>query len=387
MRPQGRHWATKRALPWPEGCDVVRVRLAERSYDIVVGGSVGSLLRTAVGILDLKGRTCAVLFDSNTERLFSSDALAALQRSGVKSFGFSIPPGERSKTLKRAAEFIEFMLANGLDRTSFVCVVGGGVPGDLGAFAASIFMRGIPVLQVPTTLLAQVDAAIGGKTGVDLPLGKNLAGTFWQPIGVLASPAALATLKPQDYACGLAEVVKYAMVADERLMGVCERRAGAVLERDLETLRLLIRRCARTKAQVVAADERESGLRAILNYGHTVGHALEAVSSYRRLSHGEAVSIGMVVAGEIAARLGLCDRETCARQKAALESFGLPTAVPDWAEGRELISRLGLDKKRYRGRLRFVLPRRVGCVTVTEDVPQRAVTAALRVARATRKRK
>jgi len=234
--------------------------------------------------------------------------------------------------------------------------------------------------------MAQVDASIGGKTGVDLPFSKNLIGTFWQPMAVLASPEALRTLSERDYAGGLAEVTKYAMIADAGLMRLCERSVEAVMERDPEALRRLIKRCARIKAQVVAQDEREAGLRAILNYGHTVGHALEAASRYRRLSHGEAVSIGMVVACEIAAQRGLADRDTCLRQRALLESFGLPTAVPAWAQTEHILALTGFDKKRRGRRLRLVLPTGVGKVTIADDVPPRAIRAAIAAAGATRKR-
>jgi 3-dehydroquinate synthase len=372
---------------WPAAAQVVPVRLGPRSYDFVVGNSISELLCAAASTLNLKRRRCAVLFDSNTARLFGRETLKSLAGSRIDARRFSIPAGERSKTLKQAMRFVDFMLSEGLDRMSFVVVVGGGVPGDLGAFAASIFMRGIPILQVPTTLLAQVDASLGGKTGVNLPAGKNLLGTFWQPLGVLAVPKVLSSLTSNDFASGLAEVAKYAMISGEGLLRLCERNQRAILERDPATMRLIVAECARIKAKVVCKDEREEGLRTILNYGHTVGHAIEAESGYRRVGHGHAVSIGMVAAAEVALRAGLVSEEFCERQRSLLESFGLPVTVPPWAQTDALMERIRFDKKRMGGKIRLVLPEGVGAVLIDDNVSPRAMRTGIEAARVTRKRR
>lgn len=301
----------------------------------------------------------------------------ALLRAGARVGGAVLPPGEPRKKLSTAAALYERLARFGMDRRSTLVAVGGGVITDLGGFVASTYMRGIPLVLVPTTLLGQVDAAIGGKTGVNLPQGKNLVGTFYQPRAVLCDPATLATLPPREYVSGLGEVVKYGMIRDVELFAALERHIEGLRARSPEVLEDVVFRCASIKAAVVREDERESGLRAILNYGHTIGHALEAAGDYRALSHGEAVAVGMEAEAVIALKMGLAPLEVLAAQNRLLKLCGLPTRVRRLPR-RRILSALRLDKKGVDGRARFVLPQAVGRVRWGVEAPDEFIDAALR---------
>ena len=294
-----------------------------------------------------------------------------------------MPAGEAAKTLAQAGRLYDAMLAMGLDRGSAVVALGGGVITDLGGFVAATYMRGLPWVAVATTLLAQVDASVGGKTAVDHPECKNLIGAFHQPEAVLADVAMLATLPEEDFRTGLAEVVKHAVIRDARLFALLELQADRILARDPEVLEQIVARNVRIKAEVVMADERESGLRRILNYGHTVGHAIESLamqspgkSGGPPMTHGRAVALGMIAEARIAERKGLVGRAVVERQRRLLERFGLPVS----AAGLDLERCLEImrhDKKAEAGRLVFVLPESIGAVRVASDVTDDEVREAI----------
>jgi 3-dehydroquinate synthase len=279
-----------------------------------------------------------------------------------------VPSGERQKCLRRAGALYGELLERGADRSSIIVAFGGGVIGDLAGFVAATYMRGIGVVQVPTTLLAQVDSAVGGKVAVNHPRAKNVIGCFHQPRAVLADCQTLTTLAPREYRAGLAEVVKHGVIADAALFAWMEQDWRAVVGREAKAVARMVVRSCEIKAAVVARDERESGLRAVLNFGHTVGHALESLTSYRTLRHGEGVAIGMVAASRLASRLGGCELSESQRIEGLLDRLGLPTRISD-TPAEEIIAATRFDKKASAGRPRFILPRAIGHVEVTSEVP------------------
>ncbi|MDZ7638974.1 MAG: 3-dehydroquinate synthase [Bryobacterales bacterium] len=289
------------------------------------------------------------------------------------------PGGEANKRLSQVESLCDAMLTGGADRSSIVLAFGGGIVGDVGGFVAASFMRGVKVLQIPTTLLAQVDAATGGKTGVNLSGGKNLVGAFHQPHAVLADPAVLATLPQREYVAGLYEVLKYGVIRTPWLFELMESKREAVLAREPETVDALIAESVRIKAEVVSADERESGLRRILNFGHTIGHALEAETRYTRFLHGEAVGFGMVAATLLAERIGLLGGVEAGRVVETINSYG---PIPSLAgvTAASLCERLFQDKKTIQGKVHFVLPERIGAVVVKSGIDSRVVLEATQAA-------
>ena len=365
----------------------IRVRLpgsldptSDRSYDIVVGrgilDSAGSLLRSA------GASRCVVIADAAVAETHAARAAAALRSSGIDTAVFPVPSGEASKSVAEAGRLWGELARLAVDRGTHVVAVGGGVVGDLAGFVAATFARGLPVWQVPTTLVAQVDSAIGGKTGINLDAGKNLVGAFWQPRGVLADIDTLATLPEREFTSGLAEVVKYGMILDAGFFDWLEANARHVLDREPSAITHVVERSAALKAQVVEQDEHErSGLRAALNYGHTFGHAFETAAGYGTLLHGEAVSIGMAAAAKLAELLGRIPPETVARQESLLRSLRLPTTT-DALRGTtadELLAIMARDKKTLAGRLRFVLPSRIGHVELVDGVDPALVRRVLGV--------
>jgi shikimate kinase/3-dehydroquinate synthase len=309
-----------------------------------------------------EARVAALVSDENVARAgHLARAASAVAGAGVRPVEIVIPPGEESKTLAQVERVASSCVAGGLDRRSAVLAVGGGVVGDLAGFAASMLYRGVACAQLPTTLLAMVDSSIGGKTGVDLPAGKNLVGAFWQPRFVLADVTTLATLPPRELAAAYAEVLKYGLLGDAALFEALERDGPP----PAEGLASLVARCAAHKARVVAADERElTGARATLNLGHTFGHAVELASGYRLL-HGEAVAVGLVAAAEVSARLGLAPVGLAARVKGALARCGLAAELDAWRR-RSVVALAAADKKRQGGRIRFVALEDVGRTRLVE---------------------
>lgn len=342
----------------------VRVSLGERSYDIVIKAGllpeVGARLRGA----GFAGKV-AVVTNPLVGRLYGSAVLRSLKAEGFQARVITIPEGERAKTLRWVAAVLDELVAARFERGSVVLALGGGVVGDLAGFAAAVFQRGIPFVQVPTTLVSQVDSSVGGKTGVNHPSGKNLIGAFHQPRVVLIDPDTLASLPPREWVAGLAEVIKYGMIEDEAFFAYLEQHMADLLKMQAGPVAHVVRRSCEIKAAVVAADERESDRRRILNYGHTVGHALESLGGYRRLIHGEAVAIGMVQEASLAAHLGLCRPEVVARQRALVRAAGLPDGFPSpTLRFGDLWSAMQHDKKVAKGQVHCVLPRRVGEVTI-----------------------
>ena len=350
----------------------LRVELGDRGYDILVGGG---LLATAGRHLApvLRRPRVVVLSDRTVADLHLGSLTRSLDEAGIAHDAVIVPPGEQTKDFRRLEEVIDALLAARIDRETTLLALGGGVIGDLGGFAAAIVLRGIDVVQIPTTLLAQVDSSIGGKTGINTPRGKNLVGAFHQPRLVLADIDALATLPRRQLLAGYAEVVKYGLIGDAAFFAWLEGHGADLIEGDPAARRHAVVTACAAKAAVVAADEREAGARALLNLGHTFGHALEAECGYSdELLHGEAVAIGMVMAFDLSARLGLCPLEDAARVSRHLAAVGLPTALAAlggrvWDAGRLIDHMLG-DKKARDGTVGFVLVRGIGRAFVARDV-------------------
>jgi 3-dehydroquinate synthase len=293
-------------------------------------------------------RRAALVTNPTVGRLYGDQAAEGLAAAGIEPLRCEIPDGERFKTLPVLARLLDRFAAAQLDRATPVVALGGGVVGDLAGFAAAVWLRGVPLVHVPTTLLAQVDSAIGGKTGVNHRRGKNLIGAFHQPVLVASDADTLRTLPEREYRAGLAEVVKYGLIRDAALFEFLERESARVLAREADAVTYLVRRSTEIKAEVVAADEREGGLRAVLNFGHTVGHAIEALTGYTQYLHGEAVAMGMAAAVGISE--GLLRRDPDARERVArvLDQYGLPNRPPRMARGR-LAAALAGDKKARTG--------------------------------------
>jgi 3-dehydroquinate synthase len=334
---------------------------------------VGTGALAAPGAL---GPTGACLLTDKNCLKYAKPVEAGLKAAGVAVHRIVLPSGEVQKSLATAGRIHQQMAKAGLDRKSAVFAVGGGVISDLGGFVASTYMRGVKAYLFPTTLLGQVDAAIGGKTGVNLPQGKNLVGTFYQPSAVFCDPAVLRTLPPREYVSGLGEVVKYGVIRDAALFDYIGANIQGIRDRDPQVLDEIVYRCVAIKADVVTKDEKESGERAILNYGHTIGHALEAAGGYKLLQHGEAVSIGMEAEAILSMELGIAPLELLAAQNKLLKLCGLPTRVKKLPE-KKVLAALKLDKKNVSGKTRFVLPESIGKVRWGVEVPPDLIAAAL----------
>jgi 3-dehydroquinate synthase len=346
----------------------VSVPLGNRSYSIKIGAGLLSRLGTECHRLGL-GSRCAVITDSNVAPFYARATRAALAEAGFEPVLITVPAGETAKSLKTVQFCYDQLVAQRFERKSFILALGGGVVGDLAGFVAATYLRGIPFVQVPTTLLAQVDSSVGGKVGVNLRAGKNLVGAFHQPRLVLCDLDTLATLPEREYRSGLAEVIKYGIIYDAKFFGRLERQMPALLKREPKTLAAVVARCCEIKAEVVRQDETESGLRAILNFGHTIGHALEAISHYGKYLHGEAISIGQIAAARLSARLlGLPPRDL-ERITALFLRAGLPTEIKlSDGQRQHLLAAMKLDKKVSRGELKLVLARRIGQVQFGQKV-------------------
>lgn len=345
----------------------ITIQLGSNSYDITIGSGLLSGIGDACKHAGLSGQA-AVVTNPTVAPLYAEAVVSSLTAAGYPSFVIEIPDGEEFKNISVLASVYDQLIEVGIDRKCFVVALGGGVVGDLAGFAAATFLRGIRFIQIPTTLLAQVDSSVGGKTGIDHPKGKNLIGAFYQPALVLADLETLKTLSERHYLAGLAEVVKYGCVLDNNLFSLLESGVESLLQRDPEILGDVVANCCKIKAWVVEQDERESGLRAVLNYGHTLGHAFEMASGYRDLVHGEAVSIGMALAARISCDLGYCKTEERDRIILLLKRLGLPVQAPEVAADI-LISALSSDKKNRSGRLTYVCNRGIGGHAFHEITP------------------
>lgn len=340
----------------------VAVPLTGRPYDILIGSGLLKEIGRRLRGLGFSGKV-AVVTNPSLREWYGSVVTRSLKGAGFEARTILVPEGERAKTLRWTAAILDELVAARFERGSVLLALGGGVIGDLTGFVAAIYQRGIPFIQVPTTLIAQVDSSVGGKTGVNHALGKNLIGAFHQPRLVLIDTATLRTLPSREWVAGIAEVIKYGMIADEQFFIYLERQMPALLKREEEPVTHIVRRSCEIKASVVTKDERESDHRRILNYGHTVGHALESLGKYRQLIHGEAVGIGMVCEAGLAHHLGRCAKEVVVRQQALVREAGLPDTVPPVRFG-ELWTAMQHDKKVARGKVYCVLPERVGKVVI-----------------------
>jgi 3-dehydroquinate synthase len=350
------------------------VATPQRGYDAIV--ERGSVARAA-GFLPPRCGTVFVVTTADVWGLHAARLAGALEGRAHRALFY--PGGESRKRLAEIESLAEQMVQAGGDRSSVVIAFGGGIVGDLAGFLAAIFMRGVPVIQIPTTLLAQVDAAVGGKTGANLVSGKNLIGSFHQPLAVLIDPELLSTLPESEYRAGLYEVVKCGVIRDPELFHLLDARAGEVLSRAPALVDRIIAAAVRIKAEVVSADEREGDLRRILNFGHTFGHALEAETLYERLLHGEAVAFGMHAATELAGRTGRLSPVDAASIHRVIERYG-PLPPLDGVDAARLAARLRSDKKTVQGAVHFVLPKRIGEVQIVSGVSERDVVAALEAA-------
>ncbi|RUM87832.1 MAG: 3-dehydroquinate synthase [Thermodesulfatator sp.] len=354
---------------------VLRVETAE-PYEILIGGGLLTDLPEDLPRV-LSTRNLALITDETVRDLVTEDLARILIEKGFRAEIFSFPAGEASKTMETVVQLAQDMVRAGFDRRSAVLAVGGGVVGDVAGFLASIYLRGVPYVQIPTTLLAQVDSSVGGKTGVDLPEGKNLLGTFYQPRRVYIDYGVLSTLPLAHLRNGLAEVVKYGAALSRELFKFLELQAERLLSYDPEALEHIIYESCRLKAWVVSQDEREAGLRRVLNFGHTLGHALEAALNYEIL-HGEAVAVGMVAAARLSEALGVAEEPVAEKLKTLLSRLGLPVGLPNDLDPESLLGFLAADKKVWHGRLTMVLLRRIGEFLFFQDPPKEKLREILR---------
>lgn len=344
----------------------LQVGLGERSYPILIqAGSLDGIGR------DLAGHRVAkrygVISDDRVAALYGQRLLAALQGNGIAADLLVFPHGEASKTLATVGDLASRLARAGFDRKDGLIALGGGVTGDITGFLAASYMRGIPFVQVPTSLLAQVDSSVGGKTGVDIPEGKNLVGAFYQPKAVYIDPEVLSTLDSREFLSGLAEVIKYGIIRDSSFFHFLEENRERIIALEPSCLEQMISTCCRIKADVVEQDEREGGLRRILNYGHTIGHAVEAASAFS-ISHGLAVAIGMVAAAGLAVLKGVLTAEDGRRISSLIAQYGLPVAVPSDLDRDAIKTYLKTDKKVVAGKVFYILPTAIGETVITDDI-------------------
>ena len=350
----------------------LEVQLGDRSYPISIGQS---LLSSDLPARFVRGKHAAVVTNAVVAPLYLERVTASLRGAGKEVTSVILSDGEEEKNWASLMQVFDALLSAKCDRKTTLVALGGGVIGDLTGFAAASYMRGVPFVQIPTTLLAQVDSSVGGKTGINHPLGKNMIGAFYQPNAVIADIATLDTLPPRELAAGLAEVIKYGAVIDIAFFDWIETNIGRLSAREPDALAYAIRRSCEIKAEVVRQDEREGGLRAILNFGHTFGHAIEAGMGYGEWLHGEAVGCGMVMAAELSHRLGYLDSEARERIEALVAAAGLPTRAPDLGLAR-WVELMQVDKKNEGGQIKFILPKPLGQAIIT-PVPAEMLQATI----------
>lgn len=356
---------------------VLEVPLPGRNYRIHVGTRLLPTLGRECTQLEL-GQRCAVISDTQVAPRYAEATLDSLRSAGFEPVLVRVPSGERAKNLEVVARCYDRLAAHRLERRSFIVALGGGVVGDLAGFVAASYLRGIPFVQLPTTLLAQVDSSVGGKVGVNLKAGKNLVGAFHQPKLVLCDLDTLSTLPPREYRAGLAEVIKYGIIDDARLFRRLEKSMGKLLEKDPHELEPVVARCCEIKAAVVLEDEKETGRRAILNFGHTIGHGIEASVGYGRYRHGEAISIGQVAAAKLSVALAGLTASESDRIRHLFERAGLPVALRlSERQFKELTAAMRLDKKVTAGSVRFVLSPKLGQAIWGQEVPEELIRASL----------
>jgi 3-dehydroquinate synthase len=365
----------------PADAQTIAVALPQTPYNITIGAgslaTIGQLLQAP----ELKlGKKVLVVSNPSIFKHYGQTVVNAIAEAGFTVEHGILPPGERYKTATTVQKIYDAALSMGLERSSTIVALGGGVVGDMTGFAAATWLRGINVIQVPTTLLAMVDSSIGGKTGMNHPKGKNLIGAFHQPRLVVIDPTVLQTLPAREFRAGMAEVIKYGINWDRDLFEALEqaKRLDQLRYVSAELLQTIVTHSCQAKAHVVTQDEKEAGLREILNYGHTIGHAVESVTGYRVVNHGEGVAIGMVAAGEIAVAMDWWSRAEGDRQNALIAKCGLPTQLPAGIDLGAIVAKLQTDKKVKAGQVRFVLPQAIGKVAVTDQVTPVVINAVLR---------
>jgi 3-dehydroquinate synthase len=355
----------------------VSVQLGSRSYAIKIAPGFLQKLGDECARLKL-GERCAIITDTNAGRQFAKPVYESLIKAGFSSLLITVSAGETAKSLKTVQTCYDQLAAHRLERKSFIVALGGGVVGDLAGFVAATYLRGIPFVQIPTTLLAQVDSSVGGKTGVNLKAGKNLVGAFYQPRLVLCDLETLDTLPEREFRAGLAEVIKYGIIFDSKLFAQVEKDFPKILKRDEKILSQIIARCCEIKAEIVSKDETESGLRSILNFGHTIGHAIENTAGYGKILHGEAISIGQIVAAKLSKKiLGFPQRDV-ERIENLFQRAGLPTRIKlNSSQQQKLFAAMKLDKKVIGGEIKFVLAKKIGKVVWNQCVPENSISAVL----------
>jgi 3-dehydroquinate synthase len=361
---------------------VVHVPLDDRAYDVVIGPSLLATAGARIAPL-LRRKKLAVLTDETVAALHLETLRAGLAAEGIEMEALALPPGESTKGWPQFTRAVEWLLEQKVERNDVVVAFGGGVIGDLAGFAASVLRRGVRFVQIPTSLLAQVDSSVGGKTGINAPQGKNLIGAFHQPSLVLADTEVLGSLSPRDFLAGYGEVVKYGLLGDAAFFNWLEAQGPKLAAGDMDARIEAVARSVQMKADIVVRDETEQGDRALLNLGHTFCHALEAATGYSyRLLHGEGVAIGCALAFELSARMGLCSQEDPSRVRAHLKAMGMKTDIKDipgdLPDADGLLALMGQDKKVVDGQLRFVLARGIGAAFVTAEVPRDKVLSVLK---------
>ncbi|MBM7555211.1 3-dehydroquinate synthase [Halanaerobacter jeridensis] len=353
----------------------LRVDLGERSYDIKIGEDILANLGQYLSELEI-GKKVLIISNPLVDSLYGAEVEKAISEAGFEVEKALIPDGEKYKSLDTAKDLYDEAVAAGLDRTSSIVALGGGVVGDIAGFIAASFMRGINFIQVPTTVLAQVDSSVGGKVAVNHPQGKNLIGDFYQPQLVVADKKVLHTLEERELKAGLAEVIKYGFIWDEEFFSFLKDKREEVMNLDTQAVIKAIKTSCAIKAEVVEEDETEQGLRAILNYGHTIGHALEAVTNYDCYRHGEAVAIGMVAAARIAHKLDMLTVKEVKEHEELISDFGLPIRF-EGVDHDQIINALTKDKKVEDGVIRFILAEKIGKVKILSDIPEAIIREVL----------
>lgn len=345
----------------------VRVELGDRSYNIIISDNILDDIGENLKSFGFSPRI-AIVSNPTVFSLYGNRVLDSVKKADFDVITLIIPDGEEYKDLIWLQHIYDELLKHKLDRASALIALGGGVIGDITGFAASTYMRGISYIQVPTTLLAQVDSSVGGKTGVNHKLGKNMIGTFWQPRLVWIDVETLKTLPRKELLAGIAEVIKYGVIWDKGLFDFLAKNGDKVLNLDRDVITYIVKRSCEIKAEVVSRDERESGLRSILNYGHTIGHAIETVTGYTRYLHGEAVAIGMCLEARLSMMLHFLDMKQVDRIKALIESYGMPSEIPADIDINNMLTSMQLDKKAVAGELKFILPERIGSVRIHKGI-------------------
>ncbi len=354
--------------------ETVPVQLTSRNYSIHIGAHILPHLGKLLGELNLSKRVLLVS-DPQVNEIYGKAVLDILREAGFSPLLLLVPAGEENKSLVWARRLYDSLIREKFDRGSPIIALGGGVIGDLAGFVAATYMRGVPFIQLPTSLLAQIDSSVGGKVAVNHPRAKNMIGAFYQPLLVLIDVSFLSTLPQREFGAGMAEVIKYGIICDANFVSFLEENLQEVFSLNPEVVSFMIKRCCQIKASIVAQDEREEGLRAVLNYGHTIGHCVEAATHFRGFRHGEAVAIGMVVAGRISELLGLWSPGDAARQKEILRAAGLP--LSHHMRPEKVLRWLHYDKKVRDGRAHFVLTRSIGDAIIRQFVEEEVILKAL----------